>query len=345
MGFWGIGNLIDKLGIVNYSKPALVVGLVIMLFFGAFPYNQNALAGIVNTNTDIEVVVVDGVFFPFLQFFPAFDDFCLEHWHADDQFSVFSLDGFFELFEPTEHDGPDGEDCGWLVLPGPVITVTLCDSPGAVCRGLAGSCDIAEVCTSDGFCPDDTFITQATTPCQENSQLCAKNSFCDGSGPSCPGITFLPAGTVCQVFETAECKADSICDSVGTCLPAFKENETPCGNPLNTECNLADTCVDGVCTDNFLSEEVRCGGDPAPGTCEAVDRCDGAGLCEPKFQASGTMCGDFPAPGTCEAFGQCDGASIAEPILQALNTMCGLGASPGTYEYFGQCNRLITCLL
>jgi len=332
VGFWGNGNLIDKLDIVNYSKPALVGGLVIMLFFGAFANNQSALAGIlVPPSGQTFVVRIDGVLFRINDFFTAVDDFCGNHIHAKNQISVFSLDGTVELLEPTVDDGPDGEDCGWVEPPGlpidfalGIFLVTPCTSPGTVCRASAGVCDIAEVCTSEGICPADAFISLSTTPCEKSLDECLEDAFCDGTGPFCPVSEDSPQGKLCLGEDQTvnDCNLANTCDGIGFCVENLVEGGAPCGDTTNSECNEADTCDGaGVCEDNFVAAEVACG-DSLDSTCDSSDTCDGAGSCLDNIAPLDTTCGD-QSTSECNLPDTCDGGGFCDPNFVDADLLCG----------------------
>jgi hypothetical protein len=157
MGHMGTRHIIDKLNISNYSRPALIGGLALMMLFGAFPNNQNALA----TNTETEFLQTpDGEIYELFEFFlaPSEEGGCdTEHWHATFGVAV-SIHGV-ELEEFFEFCGY-GEE-----LPGVIIILTTCDNPGEVCRAGVGICEEDAVCTSDGFCPDNEFIVDLILPC------------------------------------------------------------------------------------------------------------------------------------------------------------------------------------
>jgi hypothetical protein len=81
---------------------------------------------------------------------------------------------------------------------------------GAVCRGAAGGCDVAEVC--DGVsvdCPNDE-RADAGTLCRPSFGVCDLAETCNGSSAACPADLLAPPTTVCR-------PAADVCDVADTC--------------------------------------------------------------------------------------------------------------------------------
>jgi hypothetical protein len=66
------------------------------------------------------------------------------------------------------------------------------------CRGSAGVCDPAEVCTgTSASCPSNTFSSSATV-CRGVAGVCDVAENCTGSTAACPGNGFLNSSNVCR---------------------------------------------------------------------------------------------------------------------------------------------------
>lgn len=341
----GKRHIIDKLSNSKYSRPALAGGLVIMLFFGAIPINQNALA----FTQEAQVVVVGEIFYFTSEFLGAIDSACGNHFHADGG-EANSYPPGNPLPEPTAN-GPEGEDCGWFSLPGPVIFITICDNPGEVCRSAADVCDRFEECTADGFCPADLFLqpNDVTSPCAVDQNECTIDPVCDGSGPSCPSEFVADVGKVCGPGDS--CTENDMCDANAVCQPGTpKEEGAMCGDDTVNLCNFANTCDGaGTCLDNFAPADDSCigtAGLPLPFSCDAFGKCDGMGACVDQFQAVGSSCGDqtnnaCDDPNTCDASGNCldnfalgDLGFIFTPCGDPSDTEC---TDPDTCDGAGKC--------
>ncbi len=313
LGIWGMGHIIDKLNNSNYSRPALVAGLVLMLFFGAFSNIQYASAA----NTFLKAA--DGQLYKFDKFTFAllndFDDCKLDpgHWHA--------VDGpAGPTSETGNKDLPETMGaCGYgATLPGMI----LCDTAGEVCRPMRGVCDIQDVCLSDGTCPDG-LIQTATTPCEEGFDSCEPDSFCDGSGPSCPELVELDDGTVCDNNDgdPTECSVQETCQA-GVCEGDDKPSGAICGDQSTSSCNDADTCDgNGECEENFVLADLPCG-DGTDNECNGEDTCDGAGSCQDNLVALDTACGD-QSSSTCDLPNACDGAGACAENFVLADLPCG----------------------
>src|SRR5207247_11476759 len=70
---------------------------------------------------------------------------------------------------------------------------------GAVCRAVAGPCDVAESCTGTSTtCPTDAFLP-ATTVCRAESSPCNPGELCTGSSAACPAD--VNYGAVCWLQD------------------------------------------------------------------------------------------------------------------------------------------------
>ncbi len=339
----GKRRIIDKLSNSNYLRPALAGGLVIMLFFGAMPINQNALA------EETDFLLCDNLLFctpgelfslAQFEFIDAHPPFCeVGHYH-----------GFFGAFVISQHgeimDEPF-EECGFLddlSLYGTFITLDTC-TPGEVCRPAAGVCDRFEECGSDGFCPADLFLepNDVTSPCAVDQNECTTDPVCDGSGPSCPSEFVADVGKVCGPGDS--CTTD-MCDANAVCQTGIPKTEGEmCGNQDNTQCDNPNTCDgDGNCQDNHEAFGEFCVGSeiPSPLNCAASAACDG-GACIDQFKDEFSSCGiPIIIPGICDALDTCDAAGTCVDRKAFFGTACGNGldsecTDPDSCDASGNC--------
>jgi cysteine-rich repeat protein len=87
---------------------------------------------------------------------------------------------------------------------------------GTVCRPLAGSCDVVEVCDgTNAACPTDGF-EPASLVCRASVGVCDLEELCPGDGPACPGDAVVSSGTACN--DGNPCTYPDQCDGAGACL-------------------------------------------------------------------------------------------------------------------------------
>jgi len=120
---------------------------------------------------------------------------------------------------------------------------------GAVCRQLAGACDLGpERCSgTDAYCPPDV-VMPAETVCRAAAGACDVAESCDGTSHTCPADALLPSTTVCRP-ATGQCgdTAES-CPGTDPFCTANQQNvpdETPCDD--GNACTVSDTCSRGAC--------------------------------------------------------------------------------------------------
>jgi hypothetical protein len=266
---------------------------------------------------------------------------------------------------------PAGTPAGTYCDDGGGCTADTCDGSGGcthtpvgegqVCRGVAGPCDVAEVCTG-GVCPADTFLSSSTV-CRGSAGVCDVAETCTGSSAACPADGFVGAGSecrssagVCDVAESctgssAACPADGfasagsecrssagVCDVAESCTgssaacPAdgFASAGTECRAAAGA-CDIAETCTGSgkdCPADAFASTSVECRA--AAGACDVAEHCSGSGPACPSdgFAAAGTEC--RAAAGACDVAESCSGAGPACPAdaLVAADTECRPAAGP-----------------
>ncbi len=173
--------------------------------------------------------------------------------------------------------------------------------------------------------------------------------------------------------ETDETTAAGGNGAGGTVDPqcAGQADGTPCGSDADSECDAADTCLDGVCSANVAPDGAPCG-DPNDTDCDPADRCDGKGTCRIVLAPTGSPCGDgteddCTRPDSCDGMGTClenhrpegygcgdstnnqctdpdicDGAGTCLPRDEPEGAPCGDGAAtqctdPDTCDGMGTC--------
>lgn len=215
---------------------------------------------------------------------------------------------------------------------------------GAECRGSAGVCDDAEVCSgASEFCPADE---KSTDLCRASAGVCDEAEYCDGVANDCPADEVASAGTscrgaagVCDLEEvcdgsSVECPADAkstalcrasggICDQAESCdgiadtCPADekKGSETVC-RASAFECDAAEVCdsVNDSCpADGLAALGTACTDD---GIFCTEDICDGEGVCVHFAGRAGTVC--RAASHACDEAEACDGTNEECPADSGL---------------------------
>ncbi|MCH8851717.1 MAG: hypothetical protein IID41_03585 [Planctomycetes bacterium] len=204
----------------------------------------------------------------------------------------------------------------------------------------AGGCEPAD-CDDGDACTDDACIDKVcvNTPvdCADAGNECNTAS-CDANGAdgNCDILMPVPDGTSCGSGDSSECDdADSClggvcqdnyapagdpcgdqgveclendtCDGAGGCDDNGNQpNGTSCGSDSDTECDDADSCLEGACQDNNAPAGDPCGDQGAE--CLVDDTCDGAGECmDNGNEDDGTPCGDGDEclDGVCEPVEPC----------------------------------------
>lgn len=161
------------------------------------------------------------------------------------------------------------------------------------------------------------------------------------------------AGIRCGNPTSGICDSADRCDGAGVCLSNNAPNGTVCGQP-DGDCELADTCQQGVCEPGaFLQLGTACG-DSTVGACDAADSCDAFGLCLQNLAPDGASCGDpgsectnadsclsglcqdngYAPPGSacgdrsvnaCDAADSCDGSGVCLDNLAVAGSTCSDG--------------------
>jgi Dictyostelium (slime mold) repeat len=192
-----------------------------------------------------------------------------------------------------------------------------------LCTGV--SCDDGSPCTDDA--------------CDPATGLCSH--------------TPLPAGTSCGDLSSGICDSPDACDGAGLCQTNHVADGTQCSE-VDSECDMPDSCLAGVCHDNGVKAAGVACGDPTSTECNAADSCNGSGWCVPNLAADGTLCGDAgtqcinqdtcaaglchdngfvaagmacgdPSSGQCDAADSCNGSGVCGANHVASGTSCNDG--------------------
>jgi len=79
-------------------------------------------------------------------------------------------------------------------------------TPGDICRPAIDACDVAEMCTSSGSCPTDSFAVGGTA--------CADGDLCNGA-ETCNGTGSCVAGTALSCDDSMTASADACAAATG----------------------------------------------------------------------------------------------------------------------------------
>ncbi len=260
----------------------------------------------------------------------------------------------------------------------------LCDGQGACTNAAAANddttcgdatdteCDKADSCLT-GVCVDN--FEPVTTACADGlaEPECQPNDLCDGQG-ACTDAAPAAKDTVCGDAADTECdKADSclagvcvdnfepittacadglaepacqpndLCDGQGACTDAdAADDDSTCGDATDTECDKADSCLTGVCVDNFEPATTTCGDGVAEPACQPDDRCDGNGSCTDGAEAiNDSACGDITDtdcdnPDTCQA-------GVCEQNFEPTSTACADGVAEPDCQPDDRCDGQGSC--
>jgi hypothetical protein len=188
--------------------------------------------------------------------------------------------------EPADGQRPAGCLCGGETLSVCRFAVDVCvagtcmlgsETDGTPCGDTATNteCNKPDACVAGTCSPS---YAQSGAPCgnRATDTACDRPDACDGNGSCDP--QYASTTTACG-SAAGECFIAPLCDGTGGCRPtAPAASGTMCGDPLDTECNHADTCNGaGVCQSNFAPSGTACGDQGL--TCANDDSCNAAGVC------------------------------------------------------------------
>jgi hypothetical protein len=175
---------------------------------------------------------------------------------------------------------------------------------------------------------------------------------CDSATGAC-GHVPEGVGVRCGNPTSGICDSADRCDGAGACLSNNVADGTVCGQP-DGDCEIADTCQQGVCQEGGFRPPGSGCGDPAAGPCDAADSCDASGFCLANLSPDGASCGDpgsectnadsclsgvcrdngYAPPGsvcgdrsasTCDAADGCDGSGVCLDNQAAAGATCSDG--------------------
>jgi len=229
---------------------------------------------------------------------------------------------------------PTGSCCDQSNLCGCDNVNQACCEAGAACVGFnrwnAGRrcTDPAPcACTNNAQCDDGQFCNGAET-CNLATGACDP-----GTPPMCPGSTDCRNGVCDPTLMPGDAG-----NLAGRCIVSNKPDGLACttnGEVGGPPCNNPDTCLGGVCNENFAVISTPCG-DQTSGECDNTDHCDGAGNCDPRNKTGpctddGNACTDDACVGgvcthTCDTNNGCnDGINCTENdrcVNDALGCRC-----------------------
>ena len=199
-----------------------------------------------------------------------------------------------------------------------------------VCRGSAGSCDVAESC--DGVlttCPVDTFELPVV-PCRPADGDCDVTEFCTGFSPSCPTNDFAPSSQACRT-AVGDCDKTDFCSGSDKDCPTLDEvqpNTVTCrpvpGGAAGV-CDVEEKC-DGTTktcpADAFKDNTNQCRNATLP--CDVPENCSGSAADCPADDVAPTTTVCRPAPGVCDEAENCDGTLKTCPTdtFKPTTTQC-----------------------
>jgi len=157
----------------------------------------------------------------------------------------------------------------------------------------AGDCDDGNACTND--------------VCNLPAGTCANNPNFDPMTLCCNPDT----GQTTIISDGNPCTSDMCDTDTGDVTHMNLMNGTACNSTANTECDQPDTCLNGVCLQNFRPNGFACGNQVPNTQCNGADTCDGAGTCQTNIAPLNAICGNqddlvCTDPDRCDGLGNCD---------------------------------------
>lgn len=170
----------------------------------------------------------------------------------------------------------DNEVCDYKINSCCAQTCTSVLTPGTLCRGSRGDCDLPEYCTGSADCPVDTFRSSNYT-CRVALGSCDSPETCSGFDPLCPNEnTPFPEGTLCRQ-PTGVCMNPGYCDGTSYSCPSVSYRSDVC-RIAKTACDVSEYCTNGnpnCPVDQLEPEGTDCLIQPTncadSGTCNGVD--------------------------------------------------------------------------
>ena len=170
----------------------------------------------------------------------------------------------------------------------------------------------------------------ATVDCDDGNTCTADT--CDPSTGACSHDP-EPLGLSCGNPTSGICDSADRCDGAGTCLANNVPDGTQCGE-VDSDCQIAPSCLAGLCHDNGVRPEGSACGDPQGNECDAADSCNASGFCLNNRAADGTACGD--AASACVNADSCFAGACHDNGFVAAGSACGDASS-------GECDAADSC--
>ena len=209
-------------------------------------------------------------------------------------------------------------------------------APTVTCRATAGSCDVAEICSSSSAtCPTNAFASSAMV-CRAATDTCDLAESCTGSSALCPADALEPSTFVCRSSRGVCDPAETCTGASATCPPEASVVGTVC-RPAAGACDVAEVCASGndACPSNsVVASGVACR--VSTGVCDLAESCDGSSATCPTdaLAPMGMACGASTGP--CDAPHVCTGVSASCPVnFHSAGTVCHMAA--------GACDSTTTC--
>jgi hypothetical protein len=197
-----------------------------------------------------------------------------------------------------------------------------------VCRGPAGTCDVAETCTGgSAACPSDAFATSGTVCRAAVPGGCDVAETCNGSAATCPADVVQPSGTVCRAAVPGGCDVAETCNGSSNTCPAdvVQPSGTVCRAAVPGGCDVAETCNGS--SNTCPADVVKVAGTvchASTGACDPAETCNGIlATCPADALApAGAVC--RAAAGPCDVAETCSGISNTCPVdkLATAGTVC-----------------------
>ncbi len=160
-----------------------------------------------------------------------------------------------------------------------------------------GNACTTDVCNANGTCSNTNNYNPITHCCNPTTgtplPLSDGDPCTDDVCNTLTGqVTHPPADeeTPCGNQTNSQCDRPDSCDGAGNCNARLEPDGTACGSNVDTECNGADTCNGaGVCQTNIRDNTTPCGSQTS-GLCDDPDKCNGLGACLTNNKPNGVPC-------------------------------------------------------
>jgi hypothetical protein len=170
-----------------------------------------------------------------------------------------------------------------------------------------------------------------------DGNACTADS-CDPATGTCSHAP-EPEGLHCGDPSSSICDSADRCNDSGVCLSNHVDDGAQCSE-VDSECQIPDSCLAGLCHDNGVKPAGVACGDPTSTECKAADSCNGGGWCVPNLAPDGTLCGD--AGTQCINQDTCTAGACHDNGFVAAGMACG-DLSNGQCDAADSCNGSGVC--